>query len=186
MFLILMDVKTKEQFYELWQKGLFGNKLQTWNSLEEIKQSGYGGLITIRSKEVASAFQSYNVPLMEIEKTRAEWIKQGYDPNLITFNESAPDHLLLLQGELMEYNNGLYLFYSQEKVKMREALKEGREAIGKEAEQLLRKHCNQVSFQDIMDLLQRFPGHVIEFSTYSCMLGNIPGRNTIIWEVRKY
>jgi hypothetical protein len=55
-----------------------------------------------------------------------------------------------------------------------------------EAKITLRRYLDSSSYDDLMDLVETFPEHVIEFGAYETNLGNIPGRNTVIWEVRKY
>ena len=42
------------------------------------------------------------------------------------------------------------------------------------------------SYSDLEALMEIFSDSSIEFSTYRIPVGNIKGRNTIIWEVRNY
>jgi len=37
-----------------------------------------------------------------------------------------------------------------------------------------------------MELLDLYPDHVIEFSAAEVFVGDRPGRNAVVWEVRKY
>ena len=39
---------TKVSAYRAYQAGWFGNKPQTWSSLDEMKKSGYTGNLTLR------------------------------------------------------------------------------------------------------------------------------------------
>jgi hypothetical protein len=105
---------------------------------------------------------------------------------MITFNESAPDHRLILQGEVQQSINHLDLTYSREKTNMRKAMENPLTIKGISALLLLKQHADPKSLGTMLSLLRQFQDHVIEFGIYSVNLGCIPHRNTIIWEVRKY
>jgi hypothetical protein len=144
---------------------------------EELIESGHQGTVSVRNLLVHGSM-SYGVPVQEAIK--------NYKTN-IYFNETAPDHLLLLQGDLMITDKHYTLFYSQAKLPMRQALSlDGRHAFGLEALQLLKENLDPSSYEDIMELLDRYEDHIIEFSTFSRDLGDCKGRNTVIWEVRSY
>jgi len=57
---------------------------------------------------------------------------------------------------------------------------------GSAAETLLRTVLNENSYDDLMILLQEYPGHVIELSALDVCFGTVPGRNAVVWEVRRY
>lgn len=57
---------------------------------------------------------------------------------------------------------------------------------GASALALLRTVLNENSFDDLMLLLDAYPGHVVELSATDKCYGTVPGRNAVIWEVRKY
>lgn len=183
-----MQVKTKHENFRLLEQGSFGNKLRIWNSIDEIIESGYKGTVSMRYKDLyGGSFYAYDVPILKIEDTQDTWMKKGAEKENIVFNESAPDHLLLIQGELMWEIYPYYLLYSLEREKkMNDALKYGKHASGLTALNLLKGCLNPSSYSDMMALLELYPDSVIEFSAYSISLGDIPGRNTIIWEVRNY
>jgi len=182
-----MRITTKQQSYELLQQGFFGNRLRMWDSFEDVIKSEYTGTVSMRYKGLGGGFYAYEVPPPQIPEIERDWISKGADRGLITFNESAPDHLLLIQGEVMRGPVNPYsLFYSLERKKMREALKNGKQAEGLTAKLILEHFLYPSSYEDMQILLNMFPEHAIEFSTYSVCLGDIPGRNTVIWEVRQY
>lgn len=184
--------------FDVWQAGLFGNMLRTWNSLKEIESSGYRGTLSMRYKgDVGGKWTKYNVNIHDVAIVQQEWISQGAELGRITFNESAPDTDLVVQGEVMHCDSekryvdkegfGLFFRYSCKPMKMRDALKtDQHHAWRLEARMLLERFLTPASYSDISELLEYFPGHSVEFSTYRYCLGNIPGRNTIFWEVRKY
>ena len=184
-----LDISTKRKSYDLWEGGSFGNKLRTWNSFQEILEAGYVGTLSMRYKgNAGGGFVRYEVPIEEIPAVEEEWIKKGARQELITFNESAPDRFLTIQGEVMIRGGyGYALFYATTPAKMRDALRrEGKQVYGLTAKMLLEGTMTPSSFADLGALLEQHPDSVVEFSTYSICLGDIPGRNTVIWEVRNY
>ena len=55
-----------------------------------------------------------------------------------------------------------------------------------DAEFLLKRNLFSSSYSDITRLLKEFPKSIIEFSSYRVSVGNLMGRNTVIWEVRNF
>ena len=79
------------------------------------------------------------------------------------------------------------LFYSRVAKPMREALKEKSfNVTGLEAEILLRYYLCSRSLEWLKILLERYPEHVVEFSSYGVNWGTLRGYNTVFWEVRLY
>ncbi len=184
-----MEVNSKIRNFELLQSGVFGNKLRTWGSKEEILESGYEGTVTMRYRGNGGGSEyAYEVELDKIDSVGKIWTKKGLDVSRISFNESAPDHDLVIQGEVQRSFRGLDLFYSTKQMKMRDAMirKDAKNVSGLIAKKILEKTMTPSSYADLEALLDMFEDHVVEFSTYAYCLGDIPGRNTVIWEVRNY
>lgn len=185
----MMIIDSKKKNHYLLKNGFLGNTLRTWSSIEELKDSGYSGTVSMRYNGIGGGARcAYNIPVNCIDKECNMWTSCGYDIKLISFNESAPDDKMLIQGEF--YNTGFapyYLYYSTLPMKMRNALKEGgRTSCGLHTKVMLQHLMTPSSLEDFYLLDELYPEHVIEFGTYSINLGCISGRNTIIWEVRKY
>ncbi len=181
-----MRISNKLLNYDLYQRGYYGNKLRTWNSLEEILDSGYHGLVSTRYKLPDSRFSLYAIPVKDLAAKIDQEIARGAKKEYIVFNETAPDNSLTIQGELQQTERHLTLFYSTKKCSMRQALKVARQIEGLKVEYLLRHYLTPSSYSDLEELLELYSGHVIEFSTFSMTLGDRKGRNTVIWEVRDY
>lgn len=180
-----MIIKSKNLNYDAYKRGLFGNKLRTWYSLDEFKASGYNKSVSLRySGPHGGMFCAYNV--IDVNDKVDEFVAMGADRNLFVVNESAPDEHLTIQGEFTHLENGYNLFYSEIKGKMRDAMKFGVSVKGLVALEMLRHYTSPNSFSDMVELIELYPYHVIEFSCYDHHLGDCIGRNTIIWEVRKY
>lgn len=181
-----MKVETKSEFYKLNEAGVFGNRFRTWNTVEEVLQSGFPGPVGIRYKEPGSPFCHHSIVIRMLKEVVEIWEAQGADINKMSFTEGGPDHLLLVQGELMYTHMGWYFFYSTEKVWMRAALQSGKSAYGLAAIDLIHRTTSLASYEDLRLLFEMFPDAIVEFSTYSKNVGILPRRNTIIWEVRDY
>ncbi|VVB78041.1 Uncharacterised protein [uncultured archaeon] len=182
------SIKYKSEFYELFNNGFFGNKADTAISYEEVIKKGWKGTVSIRSRGNGTARALvYNFPIEnipdEIEKRR----KLGFDVTKLSFSLTPPDDKLRIQGEIMRTEQGIFVLYSTVKKPMNLSLRdEEKIATGICAQKLLEENLFPVSLDDIYEILELFPNDVIEFSSYDVCVGNLPHRNTIIWEVRGY
>ena len=158
-----MIISSKAEFYRRWQLGLLGNRPKSWLTVEDLAADPYTGTVTARSMQKSFA-SMYRVP-----KEKAI-LMYGYK-----FNESPPDELLVIQGEAMRSPRGLELTYSYDKLPMKQC--SFNYTSGLRALYMLD--------EDVLELLDEYDGHVVEFSTYSIRLGTCH-RRTIIWEVRTY
>lgn len=170
---------TKKDFYRRWLAMEFGNRVRMWSNQADLLVSYFAGTVTARAKEAAGRCY-YRVPVKEAATSPAY---AG-----MTFNESAPDDYLTIQGELMHDTlQGYALFSSTEQLPMRKALaSSGVQYYGLQALGRIKYFCNAKSYAMMMELLDLYPEAVVEFGCYSRCLGEIPGHNTVIWEVRNY
>jgi len=179
-------VLTKRDFTERYAAGEFGNHSPTWHTLNDFMLSLDGKwdekLYHLRNR-VAGGETYYNIAGLEAEFL---WKKQSNQTDFYV-SEMAPTEKTIIQGELMRSTNGLYLHYSMEPRPMREALSlRSYHIYGIMADSILRHYMDPQSYEWTMELLNRYPDHVVEFSTYSIEWGTVPGYNTVWWEVRKY
>jgi len=183
------------------EAGEFGNCLRTWLNPWQV-DSSYLGLVGIRAKRLGGHGPfCTDMTLGEAIKTWQAWVSTGVRESDLYISEAPPHHLLTIAGEVSEEAGAWTLCYSHRPLPMRQAFREEEaEAISsgvliadhhfKEGLLLprlyLQKFLDPPSFRWLDELLWRYPGHVVEFSTFSCDIGVVPRRNTIIWEVRKY
>jgi len=181
-------IGSKFGYYLLYEKGFLGNKPLTWNSIEEIKQSGWKKEICIRGKKgIAREKSRFNLTLEEAAKYIEQLKEEGIPPEKLTFNQSMPDEHLLLQGEVIRNEEFYSLTYTTLKKPMNRAFEEETlHAKGLRALNLIKGNLFLPSYDDLQGLFQTFPDSIIEFSAYDIEVGNLPGRNTIMWEVRNY
>ena len=183
-----MKIGSKREMYALYEAGEFGNKLETWPSLDAFYASNVAKRVVMRYKgRAGGAWAAYDLAPSDVPAEAARWKAEGADLSLVTLNESAPDDLLLIQGEVMRSIDYLDLRYSRSKLPMRDALaKDQHHTDGAVAVALLRRYLDPSSYEDLWMLLDRYPDAVVEFSTWNTLVGTSPHRNTVFWEVRDY
>jgi len=183
-----MTVRSKKEMYELYEAGRFGNKLETWPSLEAFYRDHVTKNVVMRYMgKAGGGWIQYDLPSCRVRQVADEWAREGADTALIALNESAPDHLLLVQGEVARSTSYLSLRYSTAKMPMRRALtNHPAHAEGLTALLTLRRSMDPSSFDDLMDLLDAYEDAVVEFSTWEAEVGIFRNRNTVFWEVRNY
>jgi len=117
-------IANKSQYYQLYHKGLLGNKPLTWNSYKEICNSGWTEGVCIRGRGIGRSQVKYNIPLRDVPKTIEEFKKEKISESKLTFNQVMPDEYLRIQGEVCRGPGGLYLHYTTKQIPMNLALRE--------------------------------------------------------------
>ena len=184
-----MKLSSKAKFYEQFNRGLLGNKLRSFE-LPEAVPDGVQRPEMIMLRSVVQP----QVPIYAGKTGKMLKLWKSLPAGCYQANETAPDEFATLQGEILELPGfGLYLgaFARERKhigemIQHREAMKRAVDYRNLSARTVLRHYLSPASYDDVQEVLELYPEHVIEFSTYAKNLGNRPGRNTIIWEVRKY
>lgn len=168
----------KVQHYELYLKGVYGNKPLAWRNGAEMWESGYRGCCTVRGRTANSgcSIRQYGVPAEEARHS------EGF------INETMPDDFLLIQGEFQQDIRHLYVHYSRIKGISNQAALQGpgsEHAWGIKARRILQYFMDANSYGNVDRLLTSFQGAVVEFSTFSKPVGDFRW-NTVFWEVRNY
>ena len=177
-------VKTKTNFYRRFYAGEFGNHGPMWSTLDKWRESGYNKPIAIRAL-IPGGRCDYNIPATEVQRRTDDFHRTGWKD--LNWSAMAPTERTALQGEATRSPRGLDMFVSVERLPMRDALRAGGFRVhGLRANLLLARHLDPVSLDWIKHLLDEYPDHSIEFSTFEVPWGVIPHRNTVIWEVRLY
>ncbi len=178
-------VKTKSDFVRRYKAGEFGNHSPTWNTLKEFHRatpSNSKGLFHLRCRTPGGATY-YNLSESEVDYY---WHK--VNPTDYYISGMAPHDKNLIQGEVQTIYGDLQLTCSTVPNKpMRDALAEHTQlARGIIAVSILKHFLCPNSYEWLNILLSRYPGHVVEFSTFSVNWGTLPNYNTSFWEVRLY
>lgn len=166
----------------------FGNASSTWNNYDDwLAGDCRSGLFHIRNR-VAGGPTFYKV---EPDNMEATWQKalRIQPASLWYISEQVPEYIeksLRLQGEVMLAPWGYELTYSTVRKPMRDALAEQTLTTrGLRALLLLQYAMDAVSYDWLQVMLDRYAGHVIEFSSYDYTWGTLAW-NTIFWECRLY
>ena len=178
-----MNITSKAAMYTLLRQGAFGNTPETWRTESELIESGYLGEVGIRNL-VGSGGVFY--PHLSVLSALMIFGHLKFCGQKAIFSESAPDHLRTIQGEVCEYEGQLYFDYSFEKTHLRAAMRHATQSVGLAARTILRSYLSPSSYEDLMTVLELYPGHVVEFTAFETCVGNLRGRNSYTWEVRKY
>ncbi|MCK9569155.1 hypothetical protein M0R72_09450 [Candidatus Pacearchaeota archaeon] len=183
------SVLTKSDFVRRYQLGEFGNHSPTWARVEDFLAEhplGDGQKYHLRNRVTGGATW-YNIDEDGVEFAFYDLLNSGVKSESLYLSAMAPTELTLIQGEVVRAPWGLYLYYTQVAKPMRDALAEKAESVsGLTALMLLKRYLCQRSYEWLEYLLDEYPGHAVEFSTYGKCWGTVPGMNTVFWEIRQY
>lgn len=181
---MMSPVKSKSDFVRRYKRGEFGNRAPTWNNVGDFldfyryEWPPEEQLFHLRNRE-AGGSTLYNCSFETIKNAHLSSDRNWY------VSAMAPDQHLTLQGEIKRGTLGLELRYSQVKLPMRDALKKEEHTVsGLRSKLLVASHMNPLSYDWLQELLDNYPNHIIEFASFSVEWGNLPGYNTVFWEVR--
>lgn len=180
-----LPVNSKEDFIVRYLHGEFGNRPKTWLDLESFKgEATPNKLYHVRIAIKGYPKTFYNVPYENVEKVWNEATNLvGKDKLYIS--EMGPEDKKVFQGEIVQ-SPTLFLKYNLLAMPMREAFeREVFYATGLNAKLLIRRYFDINSYEWLEYLLENYPNHVVEFSTYAVCWGTL-GWNTVFWEVRNY
>lgn len=177
-----MEIRSKAEFFRLWEAGALGNKLRTWRDPVEAYRSGVP-LVGFREMGKAGGGKFAMARRSEIARVAAQF------PRPFMVCEAAPDEKGTLQGEVCRTFRGLEgQLGLTSGLRMRDAIARGlltpRGYL--ETRVLLERYMDPSSREDLDALFELYPDAAIEFTCYSCAVGSLPGRNTLFWEVRNY
>jgi hypothetical protein len=184
-------ITTKKAMYRLLQAGLLGNTIPIYNSVDEWWDSddlwrydNWG----VRVLTPGDKRMRLNIPRGWV----LDYVKDNF-PEDSGYNISPMiDQWSIFKGEVYEQYHtppyGLCAYVNfKGNMPWREALRDyGQHFFGLEAKLQLQKYMDPSSYDDVRTLLEEYPDHVVEFSVCDRSVGIIPGRNSVIWEVRKY
>ena len=186
-----VEIRSKRSFYRRWIAGELGNRTQIFYTLQEAMKSGVEkiGFRELNRSGGGGAWERAD-RREQVPEIHARWVAAGRQ---FLMDDGVPNDKTVLQGELVRTERGLrgYLAIRPEGEllpPMRISMARGmhREYSPLQVRLLLEKFMDPASRDDVDLLLDLYPDHVIEFACFEANVGNIPGRNTMIWEVRAY
>lgn len=182
----MKPVNNKRDFVRRYRAGEFGNKMPTWNNLKEALPHINPDLLYHLRNKVAGGRTFYNVSGLVLEEVATSLKGDFY------VTEMCNHWYNVIQGEVLELppelGSKLYVVYSRAVgVPMRTALElEQIKEYGLNAMHLLQRTLNFKSYEWLRYLLDAYPNHVVEITVLNRHCGEIPGHNTLFWEVRNY
>lgn len=194
-----MEIRSKAEFFALWEAGLLGNRTQLWRDPLEAALWGAqrslntnGGLLKpeigfreLRKPGTSGAGKWQKVPWSKVRETAAVWRSEGRD---FICDDGAPDDKRTLCGEICRTYRGLEGSLGVVQCPMREAMAKGLLLPRSPATvmALIYRYMDPSSQDDLWQLLELYPNAAIELSCFTVNVGVFPRRNTIFWEVRDY
>ncbi len=160
-----------------------------WDSVEDYLKSDHTGMVHLRNRIIGGpTWYNLNGPLELVEKYRQQLLttpaSQWYVGEMIP---TEVEKQLLIQGEVQQSTRYIDLYYSRVAEPMRSSLaKGGIQCSGLRAVNLLKSSLDPSSYDWIMELLNIYPDHVVEFSCYRTNIGILRGMNCVVWETRLY
>jgi hypothetical protein len=180
-------LSNKRSSVAVFMRGGFGNKLRAWDTVAKFECEGSpceNVTLMYKTPRGGQGPCIYGVAANMVATRARELVADGWEMDRITVYETAPDHRLLINGEL---GDDWYFFYSRLRLPMREALRKGGQHMqGLRTRHTLRSLLTPSSWADLLALRDLYSHHVIELSVYEILLGNLRARNMIAWEVRDY
>lgn len=191
-----IPILSKAQNHRLWQSGDFGNKLRAWRSLAEWRESGHLAKVALRTLLPwgGGCPCIYDLDPGEVE-SRYRSLRGEIAAEHIIICEAAPADRAILQGEYLNsvFDRGDgsfgwdYFYHSRARLQMRDALRAEHAGVeGMSSRLLIQNAMTPASHADWLILLDRYPDRLLEVSIYDRCLGDVPGRNALVWEIRQY
>jgi len=178
-------IENRQQYFDLWGRDALGNHLRIWKTVEEIP----GSISEVMVREV-----NPNGGGGLVKVTAVATLQKRRPAQRVVYNELAPDELATMQAYIRKLYGIVYLeatLTSREKLptqpeRMRQAMRRAKRFEGLQALQIVRNHVSARDFEDIVEMLDAYPGHVLEFTAYACPVGWARHSNVICWELRGY
>lgn len=183
-------ISSKRDFVERFRRGEFGNSTPTWDSVRDwfAERERYldSNLYHLRNR-IPGGRTHYSLEGWRLYtwagSREGKWV---YGPEWYV-SMMAPMDQTAIQGELRRVAGGLQLHYTTVPLPMRDALtKDSRQAMGLVANMLLQRNMDAGSYDWIQTLLDEYPNHIVEFTTFKKPWGTLAtmGFATVIWELR--
>ena len=199
---VMHHIRDKTEFYDMSQRMLLGNRLESWTSAECVRRYWAGELAEIVGvRRIQGGFVKGKSHLVCREEA-FELASSDGNQCLVRFDSSAPHGHLTFQGEVAATERGLDLRYSylqMHQQRLWESDQRGavQYATGLRASALLQKYMDASSWEMLNEILScqlgdgnsygneeiNFVYPTVEFSCFDIPVG-VLGCNTLFWEAR--
>lgn len=193
----MAEIRSKRQFFELWEAGVLGNRTRLWRTPDDAWQWVKTKKTRIDSPEPMIGFRELRrpgttgagkwekVPWYQMWSAAERWRAEGRD---FIMDDGAPNELTTLLGEVVRTERGMVGYLARVALPMRQALtpEYARQYSYLETRLLLERYMDPSSRDDLDAIFELFPDAAVEFACFSVNVGIFPGRNTLFWETRNY
>lgn len=187
-------ITTKQQYYDMAAQGKLGNTWWEWKPFDFLESMeplrwfrDWERVWAVRCMVPGGPF-TVDLPWMQAYETAVEVEKKYGGARISPMTYAFPGLRCEGQGYFVDCNAlpGLYFHEAEPSVSMRRAF-ENYPSIHRRG---LPARCRlrallQEDYDWVMELIDLYPEHVVEFSTMSVPCGTM-NKRTVIWEVRKY
>lgn len=179
---MLTPPRDKAEMYARLARGDFGNtnlavtSLAAWAAYPDRDKFPLWGFRSL----VAGAGYAFDVPRADVPAVAARF------PGGFNLSPMVDPHLLF-RGDLHDSPTGVELtgVVGRRDVRWRPAFAaHARTWAGSAVGRVLDLFCNDASREDLRELLAAYRGCVVEFTACDRVLGTLPHRNCVVWEVR--
>ena len=184
-----MEIRSKAEFFRLWEAGVLGNRTRLWRNLDEcLVDCRRFGIQEIGFREIGKTGGGAweKVATAQVPATVDKWRAAGRQ---FIMDDGAPDEHRTMQGEVCRTFRGMEGFLAVgSNLPMRQAIAAGhmRSCSYLTTLTLINKFMDPSSREDFEALMELYPDAAIEFTCFRINVGVFPGRNTIFWEIRNY
>lgn len=144
--------------------------------------------ISVRScNAIASeVIQRYRLSFPEMVRHCRHLRRLGFSEEDFLLDESAPDHRVTLQAEVMNSDRFLEMRYALHSgVGMRQAYGRMKHVHGAVVPVILKTYLDANSWDNLQEILATYRDSVVELSAYDVSVGQL-GWNSICWECRNF
>jgi hypothetical protein len=181
-----MEIRSKREFYQLWEEGYLGNRTRLFHTLDEALASGASRVGFREITQGGGKWERAERP-EQIPEIYHRWVVDGKP---FIMDDGVPNHRSRMQGEMCRTFEGIQgvIALGYGLPPMRLSIAQGLHTqYARVAVRILMQQFMDPSSQDDIDiLLDLYPDATIEFTCFDVNVGHLPGRNTMIWEVRNY
>lgn len=170
--------------YEKLSQGLLGNANPMCSSLDqwdEFKNKYDCAKYGIRAFRAGDKRTRLNVPKEEVE----EYLLSNFGSEPVCISPMVDEHVQLRANVMKNPELYAQVVIGQGHVPWREAFNlYSRVYEGSAARVIINNYLNDNDKSDLEELLEKYPGHVVEFSVLDKCWGISEHRSSVIWEVR--
>ena len=183
-----MRITDKRLMYELQGRMCLGNCLNSWASVNDIRNSSYRGPIAIRSLVPGRKMVSH-INQKDLETATERYVEENLcKKGEFLYSEMAAPSMgiqRLMNAELTRTDEGIYLQFGTANEHMADSMRHPKILTLARSKLFLQYKLDPSDFDDLMVLLDEYEDPVIELSLLDKPVG-WADRRMVIWEVRHY